>query len=182
MKEIEVKVLRNYSIDEDCIDLNAMTDVIKIDDFYQTYFVAEIELTGKYCRKYSFLSNFSNLKERAICIDGNLMIVAICCSVLFYDLEEDKVIKIVDADTWVEDCVKLGSGYFVHGELTNFFFDKNFEIVWTDCCADIFESMKMDDVMEIGTDFVAVFDWYGVKHFYNDKGEFKTEIFDQYCN
>lgn len=179
-KETSVKSIKNYSIDEDKVDFNCMKNVINIDDSYQTYFFAEIELTGKYCRKYIFLSNFSNITERSICIDGDLMVVAICCSVVFYDLKEDKVIKIVDIDTWAEDCVKLEKGYFIHGELTNLFFNTNFEIVWEASCADIFENTKVPDVMEIGKDYIAIFDWLGVKWFYNENGEFKTEVYKEY--
>ncbi len=180
MSKTEVKIIRNYYIDEDKIDLNKLNGIIQVEEDLQLYFFSEIKLFGKYNKTLTLLANFANLTEKSVCIDGDLMIIAISCSVLFYDLKNDRILKTVDIDTWTDDCAKLGNGYFVHGELDNFFFNKNYEIVWTDSCGDIFENMKIEDVFEIGKDYVAVFDWFGIKHFYNQNGEFKTEKYKAY--
>ncbi len=46
-------------------------------------------------------------------------------------------------------------------------------------CGDIFANIELEKSIEIFDDYIAVYNFYGVKHFYNELGEFKHEHFPE---
>ncbi|MBQ8522630.1 MAG: hypothetical protein IJ458_03070 [Clostridia bacterium] len=179
-KKTEARIMKSYNVNEDSFNILKYDNVIEVDPPYQMIFVTEIELWGEYNKRFNIIADFANMGNRSIIVDDDLLIIGATSKLVVYDLKVDKIIKNIQLDTWADDVIKLLNGYFVHGELTNFFFDKDFNLVWERGCADIFENSKVKDVVEIGKNYVAVYDWYGCKHYYNEEGEFKCTYHEEY--
>lgn len=143
-----------------------------------------IKLTGEYEKQYSVIMEYEYLTEHRILIDGNLMFICFMFELVIVDLDTDKLLKRIDFDTYeIFEIHKFKSGYFVYTEGASIFMDSRFEVVYELWCGDIFANIKTDKCFEIFEDHVEVLDWFGVKHFYNEEGEYKTKHYPHLdCN
>lgn len=63
------------------------------------------------------------------------------------------------------------------------FFDFELNLKWEyQFCADSFANLILENNYEVAKDYVAIIDWCGVKHYFNEAGFFKSEVtpFDCY--
>lgn len=145
----------------------------------------KIKLSGEYVKEYTFLTFAKEISPNRVLVDKNLLVVCLCADIVVIDLNRDEIIvdKYINSYTLYE-IYKLKSGYFIWGEGESIFLNDKFEIVWRETCGDIFANLILMNlnkkICEVFDDYITVFDWFGIKHFYNENGEFKNEDYPQY--
>ncbi|MDE7406630.1 MAG: hypothetical protein K2M89_07155 [Clostridiales bacterium] len=143
--------------------------------------MSQIVLSGKYNKTYSVLSYFITLRDETVLVDGDRLFICLFSEIAVVDLVEDKIVNVIKYECWqLFGIYKFKNGYFVRGEGSNMFLNRNLDCVWEIGCIDIFANPKAENEFEIHDDYIAVYDWYGSRHFYNETGEFKTEYHPEY--
>lgn len=176
--EIEIKILQNETLVK--LDESVLKNAIVENKPPVWYVLSQITVTGQYNRKYNVATFYREVTPENVLIDNNLLFVCLYDEIAVIDLEKDKLVNMIDiCRTELFQICKLKEGYFIHGELNNYYLDKNFNVVWELGCADIFYTNKVEKIVEVFDEYITVFDWYGVKHFYNEQGEFKTEYYPE---
>ena len=179
-------------MEETAIDITIIKDDVKIlvgeqaianaifVERAQSSVLTQIILSGKYNRVYTVATCYINLTHERVLVHDNLLIICAEFDLAIIDIEESKLLQIINIDKHTLFSIhKFKSGYFIHGELLNFFLNKDFQIVWEEDCGDIFYNGNVKYILEIFDDYITVFDWYGKKHYYNENGEFKHECFPE---
>ena len=135
-----------------------------------------ITLRGTCERKYYFVTELSVLHEDRVLLDGDLLIVCLLSDIILIDLQADKVRKVVNVTSDPDMCAiyKFKGGYFVHGEMTNRYFDSDFNLLWGASGRDIFFCPDRKNSLEIYDDHIDVWDFLGNKYTYDELGEINS--------
>lgn len=158
-----------------------LPNVIFAESCDELHTVSQIVLSGKYNKEYCLLAHFVTLNENTVLLDNDRLFICLFNEIAVVDLASDKVIKVIDYESYqLFGIYKFKNGYFVRGEGSNMFLNDNIDCVWKLGCVDIFVNPKVENEFEIHDDYIAVYDWTGSRHFYNEMGEFKTEYHPEY--
>ena len=178
--EIEIQIIKNDV--KTSVDISTISNVIYIEDSPDLHIVSQITLSGQYNRVYNVVSYFITLDANRVCVDNDILLIALYEEIAIVDLRQDKIDRIMKFDNcWgIRNFCKFKSGYFIHGEGVNYFLDKNFNVLWSVSSMDIFANMRVKNDFELYEDYIAVYDWYGNKHFYNENGEFDCKYYPQF--
>ena len=176
--KIEIKILNDLKSPPNA---QIIENAIYVED-EQNAIVSEVTVSGKFNRKYTVIGYLVELNQDRVLIDDNLLIVCLWSNLAIIDMKQNKLLKSMTLCDMGElfGVYKFKSGYFIYGELENFFINEHFEVVWEMGCIDIFVNPKAEKELEIFDDYISVYDWYGYKHFYNESGEFKEEYYPEY--
>ncbi len=181
MDRIKIDIKISDTLSDPPLDEETLNNALFVEDAPYCLRVSEITLRGKYDRKYKIVAFCVGLNADRVLIDKDLLIICLWSDLLIIDLNIDKLIKIIHFDCWeMFGIYKFKTGYFIHGEDTTRYLNGDFEQVWEGGCVDIFVNFKADRVVNIFDDCWTIIDWYGYKHYYNEKGEYKTEYCSQY--
>ena len=180
--EYETKIIKSDM--ETPVEQHIIDDSFFVEDKNKPYLVSQIILSGKYNRIYNVVTYFITLNDDLVIVDGDILVFAVFTQFVIVDLKQDKLIRTVKPENGqIFGIYKFKSGYFLRGETANCFLDKDFNIVWENGCIDIFVNFKTERDFEIHEDYITAYDWYGYKHYYNERGEFKEEYYLCYdCN
>ena len=164
------------------LDLSTLSNVIFVETGFDIHIVSQITLSGQYNRVYNVVSYIIALDAHRVYIENDMLLIALYENLVIVDLKQDKLARVIEFnDCWgIRNFCKFKSGYFVHGEGVNYFLDKNFNVLWNASSIDIFANIKVKNDFELHEDFVVVYDWYGHKFYYNEKGVFNCEYFPQF--
>lgn len=178
--KIDVKILKNDSHTE--VDQQTIANAIFVEDSKCLYTVSQITLSGKHNGMYTVVTYYTELCSNRVVVDNNLMIICMSFQLVIVDLRQNKLLRTVFIDDFGEffGIYKFKAGYFLHGEVFNYFVDSNFKVVWFLSGRDIFANPKVKNILEIFDDYITVFDWLGDKYYYNESGEFKVEYYPEY--
>ena len=132
-----------------------------------------ITLCGAYSRKYYFVTELSVINTERVLLDGVVLIVCLWSDIVIIDLPTDNKRKVINvtSDLDMFGIYKFKSGYFVHGEMTNRYFDSEFNMLWDAGGRDIFYCPERENSIEIHEDHIDVWDFLGYKYSYNEFGE-----------
>ena len=176
--KIEIKILKN--------DCNKILDKQDIESSFfaesnKSSVLNQITLSGRYNCVYTIATSYFDLTEKRVILDDNLLFICLISKIVVIDLTKETLLHTIDMGRcWLYQICKFKSGYFLHGELNNYFLDKSFYVVWEESCCDIFFNSKVEKDLEIFENYIVAWDWYGWKHYYNESGEFKTECYPEY--
>lgn len=172
--DVKIHIIKEYSSTP--VDPSEFDDVICSETGTELHVASQIEISGKYNKTYCVLTGFVRLNDNTVLVDGDRLFICLYKEIVVVDLATDKVVKIIDFDGYqLFGIYKFKSGYFVHGEITNMFLNADTACVWEYGCIDIFVNPRLENDLEISDDYIAVYDWMGDRHYYNESGEFKTE-------
>ena len=182
MEQMKIKITSSENLLKPPLDEQIIKGAIFIEDAPYALHVSNVTIHGKYHREYKIIAFCIGLNINRVLIHGDLLIICLWSDILIIDLIADKLLRVVPVADSGEllGIYKFKSGYFVNGELENYFLNHNFEIVWQVGAIDIFSNSKVEKDLEIFEDYIVAWDWYGYKHYYNESGEFKTEHYPQY--
>ena len=176
--KIDIKTLKDdVSI---LLDEQATTGTIFVESAKSSV-LSQITLSGKYNHTYTVATSYVNLTHERVLVHDKLLVICAIFDLAIIDLEQNTLLQIINLCKYSLFSIhKFKTGYFIHGELLNYFLNHNFEIVWQEGAIDIFSNSKVEKDLEIFEDYIVAWDWYGYKHYYNESGEFKTEHYPQY--
>ncbi|MDE6201622.1 MAG: hypothetical protein K2M47_07115 [Clostridiales bacterium] len=156
-------------------------NVIFAESCDELHTVSQIVLSGKYNKTYHVLAYFVTLNDETVLIDGDRLFICTYSEIAIIDLSLDKVVKVINCDAFqLFGIYKFKSGYFVHGEMYNMFFNKSLDCVWKCGAVDIFVNPKVKSELEVHDNYITVYDWTGCCHYYNETGEFGIEYHSEY--
>lgn len=143
--------------------------------------VSQIDLSGEYNKTYRVLADFVGLNDETVLIDGSRLFICLFDEIAVVDLTTDKVESIINYENYqLFGIYKFKSGYFVRGEGSNMFLDNDLACVWELGSVDIFANPIVENQFEIHDDYIAVYDWCGYRHFYDEAGMIKIEEHPEY--
>lgn len=167
----QVEVADEATFDE------AMRTAVYVESDDELRSIAHIAVHGKYERAYTLILALSALGKANAIIDDERLIICTWYDLIVIDLAADSlqtVIRISDFGTMFA-IYKFSDGFFIHGELENFFLDRDFNVLWSASAADIFVNPDPTRNIKIFDDHITVWDFLDNKHYYNLFGEYKTE-------
>ncbi|MDE7329168.1 MAG: hypothetical protein K2N57_05440 [Clostridia bacterium] len=176
---IDIQIIKNDV--NTYVDTSTLQNVIYIENALDLHIISQITLSGQYNSVYNVVSHFIALDAHRICVDNDILLIALYEEIAIVDLKKDKIDRVIKFNNcWgIRNFCKFKSGYFVHGEGVNYFLNKNFDVLWNVSSIDIFVNMRVKNDFEIQEDYIAVYDWYGNKHYYNENGEFDCTYYPQ---
>ncbi len=132
-----------------------------------------ITLCGAYERKYYFVAELSLIYKERVLLDGDMLIICLRSDIVIIDLPTDKLRKAINvtSDLDMYGIYKFKEGYFVHGEMTNRYFDGGFDLLWEESGRDIFFCPDRENSIEIHEDHIDVWDFLGNKYTYDELGD-----------
>ena len=173
MDEINIEIKASENFLDEAPPESALEGAIYVDNKDYALRESRITVSGKYNREYKVVAFCVPLCAERVIVDGDYLIICLWSNVLVIDLKADKLIKNIHFDGYeIFRIFKFKDGYFIHGECYNRYLNKDFDLVWENSAADIFANPDVKEALEIFEDYVTVYDWDGIKHFYNEKGEF----------
>lgn len=176
---IELKTLKRDM--QTKVDAQTVENAIFVENSEYLFTVTQIKLVGKYNRVYNVVTDFIEVEPDCVVVDNDLLIICLAFEVAIVDLKQDKTVRVIDFDdNQLFGIFQFKSGYFIHGEAVNLYWNKNFDILWRESCGARFFNSKVKKDLEVFEDYIVAFDWNGDKHYYNETGEFKREHYPQY--
>lgn len=131
-----------------------------------------LTIGGAYKRKYYFVTTLTLRDLDRYLLEGDKLIVCLWSEILIFDLPNDKIKKIaVTEGLELYAIYKFKDGYFIHGELFNSYFDRDFDFKWEADGRDIFFCPTREKSLEIYADHIDVWDFLGYKYTYDEFGE-----------
>ena len=121
---IDIQIIKNdFHAD---VDLSTLDNVIFADNSDELHVVSQITLSGKYNGVYNVVSFIEQLTLDTICLDEDVLLIAIAEQVAVVDLKQDKLICVLKLDYCgsLFNICKFKSGYFIHGECSDYFWIK----------------------------------------------------------
>ena len=167
-----------------CIDKQTRDQAIFTENCSELYIVSQIVLRGKYNCEYKVVSHSIKLNAERVLVDGDFLLICLFSELAIINLAQNRMQKIICFDCYeLFGIYKFQLGYFLHGEGENRFINESFELVWEESAVDIFVNYKAEKDIEISDDLIAVYDWAGFQHFYDEHGEFCRIYNSRYnCN
>ena len=176
--KIDIKVIGDNL--KEALDETIIANAIVVENFGIYNRAFEVTISGRYNRTYTIVSEWTEITLKSILIEKDLLIIILSYSIAVIDLNQNRLLQLIKLDSSLFSIHRFKSGYFIYGELLNYFLNQKFEVVWDNGCADIFVNPKVEKELEIFSDYITVFDWCGYKHYYNENGKFKTEHYPKY--
>lgn len=156
-------------------------NVIFVENSNELYTVSQIVLSGKYNKTYCVLAYFVTLHDETVLVDSDRLFICLYNKIAIIDLMTDRVLNVINYDDYqLFGIYKFKNGYFVRGEDLNMFLDKSLNCVWKFSAVDIFVNPRVEKEIEVHDDYIAVYDWRGFRHFYNEMGKLKIEYHPEY--